>query len=334
VEPNGGEILYTGEMGTIRWTATDLWGVDSVSIYYSTDAGSSFPYTIATGESNDGEFEWLIPETISSTCIVKVMAFDPSMNVGSDVSDAVFTIVPETPASVTVTRPNGGEVFYVAHDDTIRWVATDDHGVDSVSIYHSTDGGATFPNVIATGEPNDSVYVWDVPNSPSADCVVKVVAYDTSEHSSEDVSDAVFTIAHMPPSVTVIRPNGGEVFYVALPDTIRWVATGDFGVDSVGIYYSTDGGATFPNVIATGEPNDSVYVWDVPDTPSEDCVIRVVAYDPNMKVGSGTSDAVFRIMSKRQLPALSPPFALALAIGLAALGAVLLMKKKVTSRCA
>jgi hypothetical protein len=122
--------------------------------------------------------------------------------------------------------------------------------------------------------------------------------------------------------VTVVRPNGGEVFYVALNDTIRWAASGDFGVDSVSIYYSTDGGTTFPHTVATGEDNDSVYLWEnVPNTPSTDCFVRVVAYDGNMNAGSDTSDAAFRVMSRRQVPASTPLSGLGLAAGLAVLGA-------------
>ena len=321
IAPNGGERFFCGLVDTVRWIATDRWGVDSVSVYYSTDGGVTFPYTIAAGVPNDGELEWLIPETSSTTCVVKVLVYDVNMNVGSDTSDGVSTIVHEMPPAVTVIAPNGGETLYATHPETIRWVATDDLGVDSVSIYYSTDGGATFPNVIARGEPNDSAYAWDVPDTPSSACLVRVVAYDTWEDSSADVSDAVFTIAQAPPVVTVIRPNGGETFCGGLVDTIRWVAAGDFGVDSVSIYYSTDGGATFPYTIATGEPNDSIYLWSVPETPSTECVVKVVAYDRYAHSGADVSNAVFRIMSRRQVPGVSSLGALALAASLALLGA-------------
>jgi hypothetical protein len=299
VKPNGGEVFYEATQDTIRWTATDEVAVDSVNIYYSTDGGSTYPYTISTSEPNDGEYPWTIPAMYSVTCKVKVIGYDPFFNEGEDVSDADFTIAPPpdiTPPEVTVVRPNGAEVFFVASEDTIRWIATDNEGVDSVNIYYSTDGGSTYPYTISTSEPNDSTYIWTIPSTLSEDCLVKVVAYDTSENSAEDVSDVVFTIADgMPPSVTVIRPNGGEIFYVAQDDTIRWVATDEFGVDSVSIYYSTDGGSTFPNVISTGEPNDSVYVWDVPNTPLADCVVKVVAYDTSENSGEDVSDAVFSI---------------------------------------
>jgi len=304
VRPNGGEVFYAGSEDTIRWVAADNVGVDSVSIYYSTDGGASFPDTIATGQVNDSTYVWTIPGTLSETCRMKVVAYDAALNEGSDVSDGDFTIAPPdlTPPVVTVVRPNGGEVFYVGSEDTIRWVATDNVGVDSVSIYYSTDGGASFPDTIATGEVNDSTYVWTVPGTLSETCRVKVVAYDAAANEGSDVSDGDFTIAPppdlTPPEVTVVRPNGGEIFYVGSEDTIRWVATDNVGVDSVSIYYSTDGGTTFPHTIATGEPNDSVYAWAVPDTPSDSCIVRIVAYDPSLNTGEDVSDTLFSIQSQ------------------------------------
>jgi subtilisin family serine protease len=296
VRPNGGEVFYVASGDTIKWVATDNVGVDHLDIYYSTNGGATYPYTVSTDEANDGVYLWTIPGTPSESCIVKVVAFDAASNSAADTSNAVFTIADGTPPEVTVVKPNGGEVFYVALEDTVKWVATDAFGIDSVSLYYSTDGGTTFPYTIATGEANDGQYVWDVPNTPSATCIMKVVAYDTSENTGEDVSNAVFSIVlETPPEVTVIRPNGGEVFYVAEDDTVRWEATDDFGVDSVSLYYSTDGGSTFPYTITTGEANDGEYLWDVPNTPSTTCIVKVVAYDTWLNTGEDVSDAVFTI---------------------------------------
>jgi len=99
-----------------------------------------------------------------------------------------------TPPQVTLVGPNGGEVFYVGSEDTIRWIATDNVGVDSVNIYYSIDDGTTFPFAIAMGQPNDSAFVWTVPDTPSDSCVVKVVAYDIAHNSAQDVSDSLFNI--------------------------------------------------------------------------------------------------------------------------------------------
>jgi len=107
------------------------------------------------------------------------------------------------------------------------------------------------------------------------------------------------------PQVTLVRPNGGEIFPGGYQDTIKWVATDDASVRYVNIYYSTDGGATFPYTIATKEPNDSVYTWTVPFAPSDSCIVKIVAYDTSHNGGEDTSDAFFSMIipvDTKQLP--------------------------------
>jgi len=63
----------------------------------------------------------------------------------------------------------------------------------------------------------------------------------------------------------------------------------------VSIYLSTDGGATFPYLLAHGEPNDSSFTWTVQDWPSDSCLVKVVAYDPSLNTGFDLSDSLFSI---------------------------------------
>jgi glutamine cyclotransferase len=97
------------------------------------------------------------------------------------------------PPNVSVVSPNGGEVLYVGFGGTIRWVATDNLGVDSVSLYYSTDGGNTYPFRIAGREANDSTYAWSIPGTPSV-TAGREPAYDALNQSS-DASDNAFSIA-------------------------------------------------------------------------------------------------------------------------------------------
>ena len=106
----------------------------------------------------------------------------------------------------------------------------------------------------------------------------------------------------IPPQVSVVSPNGGEVLYVGFGSTIRWVATDNLGVDSVSLYYSTDGGGTYPFRIAGGEANDSTYSWTIPATSSADCRVRVVAYDPALNQSSDASDNTFSIAVLDTIP--------------------------------
>jgi hypothetical protein len=103
--------------------------------------------------------------------------------------------VSEVQPHVEVAYPDGGEYFEGGTQDTIRWLAFDDLAVDSMSIYLSTDGGSTFPHLIASGEPNDSAFVWDIGGINSQNCRIKVVAYDNYRNTSEDISDSDFEIS-------------------------------------------------------------------------------------------------------------------------------------------
>ncbi|MCK4225487.1 T9SS type A sorting domain-containing protein, partial [candidate division WOR-3 bacterium] len=89
--PHGGESFEPGDTCDITWFAEDNVGVDSISIYYSIDAGLNWD-TIATGELNDSLYEWIIPSTPSDSCLVKILGYDPSLNIGEDQSDSLFSI--------------------------------------------------------------------------------------------------------------------------------------------------------------------------------------------------------------------------------------------------
>jgi len=102
---------------------------------------------------------------------------------------------------VRVTVPNGGEYWTVGQQYRISWIARDDVDVTSIDIHLSTDGGATFPHTIATGEPDDGTYDWIVPALPSEQCRIKVVAHDADLNTGEDTSDDDFVITATGPQI-------------------------------------------------------------------------------------------------------------------------------------
>jgi len=105
--PNGGESWRVGSTHSIFWNAIDERGVQSVNLLLST-GGLYSP--IATGLTNTGSYTWTVPNSISSTCRVKAEAVDGAGNVGSDVSDAVFTIWGQSgamnPVALASTTPH------------------------------------------------------------------------------------------------------------------------------------------------------------------------------------------------------------------------------------
>jgi len=77
----------------------------------------------------------------------------------------------------------------------LRWSADDDLGVTSVDLYCSLDGGATWPITLATDEPDDGHFTWDVPLPGSQQAMIKVVARDASGNRTEATSRGPFRIA-------------------------------------------------------------------------------------------------------------------------------------------
>ncbi len=89
-EPNGGEAWIVGSVHPITWTVDNYTA--NVNIYYSTNNGSTWTL-VAENLSAFDVYEWTIPNTVSTQCLVKVA--DAATGTPFDVSDAVFSIVPE-----------------------------------------------------------------------------------------------------------------------------------------------------------------------------------------------------------------------------------------------
>jgi agmatine deiminase len=110
---------------------------------------------------------------------------------------------------VSISSPDGDEFWTVGQQYDITWNALDDGTITGIDILLSTDGGFTFPITVATGEADDGVYEWTVPNVNSEYCRIKVLAHDDEGYTGEDVSAANFTIT----------PFGPEQVYLFNMDT-------------------------------------------------------------------------------------------------------------------
>jgi hypothetical protein len=91
VYPAGGESFAPGDTVDIGWVATDNKQVDSVSVFYSGNAGRDF-VLVAHGEPNDSLYRWIAPEIASDSCLVRIVAFDPGKLTGEGVCGGYFSI--------------------------------------------------------------------------------------------------------------------------------------------------------------------------------------------------------------------------------------------------
>jgi hypothetical protein len=116
-------------------------GVGDVIIEYSTDGGASYS-VIAASTPNDGSYTWTVPNTPSTTCLVRVSETAGSL---SDTSNATFAIT----AGGAFNQPSGHivlpECIWAPATGGGIWVSdvqiTDVTGGSVVSAYFSAGGG-------------------------------------------------------------------------------------------------------------------------------------------------------------------------------------------------
>jgi trimeric autotransporter adhesin len=91
---NDGETANIGSLQELSWTATaDYPGVQSVDVYLSRNGGTGPWELLAAGAPNTGHYDWKVTGPASSgTCYLRVDARDYAGQIGSDISDAGFTV--------------------------------------------------------------------------------------------------------------------------------------------------------------------------------------------------------------------------------------------------
>lgn len=271
VSPNGGEVLLIGSSYTIIWNNTP--GVNTVFIQYSTDNGNTWNIinSMAPTGPTGGSYTWSpIPPTPTGNALVRVLdAMNPTTG---DTSDAVFSI---SNGTANITSPNGGETLYIGNTHNITWNYSG--SPSQYDIEYSTDNGVTW-NVIANNVSVGTMgggFVWLIPSTPSNQCLVKIT--DVFDTLRSDISDTVFTIVqYIPRSITVVSPNGGEVYTPGSLADLSWTYTG--AVSQVVVQYTIDNGFNWIT-IDTVPANSSPYPWTVPNTPSNICVLKVKDID-------------------------------------------------------
>ena len=183
--PNGGEQWKVGSNHDITWVPGGITG--TVFIDYSKDNFVSDVHSIATGEANDGSCPWVIPNDPSTTARVRVSSTNnPTF---TDKSDADFSI-----CNIQVITPNGGELWCWRTEQDITWTSTSLQG--TVNIDYSKDNFVSDIHSIATDEPNDGTYTWDIPKVPwgtGGDAKVRISS--SSDPSVYDLSDGSFLLS-------------------------------------------------------------------------------------------------------------------------------------------
>ncbi len=186
-KPIGGEILTAEEIYEIEWENSY---VNSVTIEYSTNNGESWIEIISDFNAAMGIFQWLVPNTPSDNCLVKINDSDDSAIF--DISSSSFTISEKK--EITVVKPAGGEVLTAGEIFQIEWTGIN---ISEVKIEHSIDGGLNWIEIISNISNEIGTFNWLVPNTPSGNCRIKISSVDMPDIF--DINQNPFTIEPRPP---------------------------------------------------------------------------------------------------------------------------------------
>jgi PKD repeat protein len=255
--PNGGESWDSGTSQNITWTTSGA--VDNVKLEFSADGGVLWQ-TLFANLSNTGSFAWTVPDTNSSSCLIKVS--DASDSTRFDISNNIFTI---SNPFLAVTFPNGGETLLLGSSQNITWNSSGQ--INQVKIELSRNGGNTW-TTLAASTSNDGVHPWTVSGSASGNCLLRIS--DASDGTPRDVSDAAFALGSV--AIAVVAPNGGETLFIGSTQSISWNSAGS--INQVKIELSRDGGITW-EVVAASTANDGLTNWTVSGEASNNCLLRI-----------------------------------------------------------
>jgi len=276
--PNGGENWAGGSTQTITWSSTGA--IANVHLEYSIDDGDNWT-TIAASTNNDGSESWNLPEVQTNFALVRVSdSEDPTV---FDTSDGLFTIIGH---SITVTAPNGGEIWWTGRRETITWDFTG--AIPEARIEYSLDNGANWL-LLRNDTVNDGRFHWIPPaETKSTAALMRVSA--THDRNIVDASDGAFIIDTK--TITLTSPNGGETWLTGSAQTIAWTNYGP--IDSVALEFSLNNGASWEKIVET--KNQGSYEWTLPATPSASALVRISGTKDSTAVD--ISDAEFRITTE------------------------------------
>ncbi|MBI4458264.1 NHL repeat-containing protein, partial [Candidatus Uhrbacteria bacterium] len=238
----------------------------------------------------------------------RVLVFDLSggitngMNASNVLGQADFT------SNASATTQSGMSISQdVAYDGTDNRLFVADYGNSRVLIFNLSGGitngmaasnvlgqslftanaGATtqsrmnLPVGVTYDASNKRLFVGDTSNR-------RVLVFDFSVSSGSSCPS---------PSITLSRSNGGESFAFGASEPLFWSILG-CGVTGVRLSLSTDGGASYPTLVADGVfAGSGYYSWKVPDMNTTAARLRVELIGTGgVVLASDTSDTNFIIV--------------------------------------
>jgi hypothetical protein len=193
--PNGGESWVRGSSHTITWSSS---GTVGSNVKIEVLKAGVVVQTLSASTPNDGSFSWTVSTGLATGSDYRIRI--TSTSAYTDSSNSNFTIstgttTPTTP-SLTVTSPNGGEVWYKYTTHAITWSYAGSPG-PTVKIVLLKGGTqiSTIAGSVPVGSSGKGSYSWFVPTNLVSGSDYKVSVQSVSQPTIQDSGNANFKIS-------------------------------------------------------------------------------------------------------------------------------------------
>jgi len=177
--------------------------------------------------------------------------------------------------TIHLVTPNGGEVWQGGSQHYIVWTGT--NLSLGVTIDFSSDGGNTWVNINGsyTSDIGGSMMTW-IPQIATQQAKVRVSLQYYPEVF--DKSDEVFTLNNFVPILLEPWGNMQSAFYPTNRTFIQYYISEIPANHKCNLYFSSDNGTVWDTLAKNLDLNigTNFYTWDVPDSPSDSCLLKAV----------------------------------------------------------
>jgi 5-hydroxyisourate hydrolase-like protein (transthyretin family) len=256
VAPNGYERWPVGLPHEIIWARGPEKSV-KIELLHDSGSGYSVYQTIDADTDNDGTYDWTPAATVSNgNYRIRITATTDAGQ--TDDSDSDFMVT--TGLAVTVTSPDGGDVWRMGSTHTIQWASSGIASNLNIELYTTINGYTQLERVVAADVPNSGSYNWKIPTDERVDghYLIAVSSVDYPEVS--DFSDAVFTLTNAV-ALELTAPIPNARWSKESSRLIKWDTVGS--VPHVDLYLLKSGTDT---LIEKNVANTNGYLWTIPDS--------------------------------------------------------------------
>jgi enterochelin esterase-like enzyme len=176
-------VDYSESTIDINWVSLNQILVLDLEI--STNEGAEWVKLLSNSTLTSSS--WDVPSNFSGDFYLKFSALE-NLNISNTFGP--FSINDPASNQLTVTYPNGGEIFLTEYTVPLTWEST---SIPNIKIEYSNNNGSSWNEIISSVESNTESYEWEIPNDVSSLCKVRIS--DVNNSSMFDVSNSVFTIS-------------------------------------------------------------------------------------------------------------------------------------------